>query len=319
MKTSVALCTYNGEKYLKEQIDSILNQTKKVDEIVVCDDGSTDGTFSILEEYAAKSPEIFKIYRNETNLKSVKNFEKAISLCTGDVIFLSDQDDVWLEKKVETFLMYFDKFPETEVICSSGFAINDTGEKIDAFPIWDLPKLFPAATLDYFQIIAFIENIATGAAMAFRASIVNNILPIPVKKGFHHDEWIALLAASNGHFMMIEDQLFLYRIHKNQQVGGVLYENSEKRKRRLKNHFDLQTPEKSFSQYKKLLKRLASSYKKHQELLHSTQNENLEISKKIFLEAENLFHFHKKNMIKKFPVRSLFLAFTDLFNSKRKL
>ncbi|MGA4923225.1 glycosyltransferase, partial [Bacillus subtilis] len=58
MKTSVALCTYNGEKYLKEQIDSILNQTKKVDEIVVCDDGSTDGTFSILEEYAAKSPEI---------------------------------------------------------------------------------------------------------------------------------------------------------------------------------------------------------------------------------------------------------------------
>ena len=75
MKLSVAMCTYNGGRFLKEQIDSILNQTLKVDEIIVCDDISTDDTLTILEEYSNKNPNLFKIYKNEINLKSVKNFE----------------------------------------------------------------------------------------------------------------------------------------------------------------------------------------------------------------------------------------------------
>ena len=87
MKISVALCTYNGEQFLKEQLDSILKQTQKVDEIVICDDGSTDATINILENYSANYPNIFHIYRNKVNLRSVKNFEKAITLCTGDLIF----------------------------------------------------------------------------------------------------------------------------------------------------------------------------------------------------------------------------------------
>ena len=76
MTTSVALCTFNGEKFLKEQLDSILNQTVTIDEIIVCDDGSTDATISILNSYKEKFPEIFNIYINEENLRSVKNFEK---------------------------------------------------------------------------------------------------------------------------------------------------------------------------------------------------------------------------------------------------
>lgn len=99
MKTSVALCTYNGEKYIKEQLDSILNQTKKVDEIIVCDDCSSDKTVEILNHYSSTNPGLFKIYINEQNLRSVKNFEKAITLCTGDIIFLSDQDDFWVNEK----------------------------------------------------------------------------------------------------------------------------------------------------------------------------------------------------------------------------
>lgn len=86
-KISVALCTYNGEKFIHQQIDSILNQSLKVDEIVVCDDGSTDETQNILAKYQNKYPSIFKIHINEKNLRSVKNFEKAISLCSGEIIF----------------------------------------------------------------------------------------------------------------------------------------------------------------------------------------------------------------------------------------
>ena len=86
MKLSVALCTYNGEKYIKEQIDSILNQTLKIDEIVICDDRSTDSTISILEEYAIHNPNIFKIHINEENLRSVKNFEKIESFIAKDTV-----------------------------------------------------------------------------------------------------------------------------------------------------------------------------------------------------------------------------------------
>jgi Glycosyltransferases involved in cell wall biogenesis len=98
MTTSVALCTFNGEKFLRQQIDSILNQSMKVDEIVVCDDRSKDATIDILNGYQKKYPSVFKIYQNESNLGSVKNFERAVSLCSNEIIFLSDQDDFWIRK-----------------------------------------------------------------------------------------------------------------------------------------------------------------------------------------------------------------------------
>ena len=108
MKISVALCTYNGEKFLKKQIDSILSQTIKVDEIVVCDDRSQDGTHDILNGYQSQYPDVFRVFINDENLRSVKNFEKAISKCTGDLIFLSDQDDIWIPEKVEIFIDHED-------------------------------------------------------------------------------------------------------------------------------------------------------------------------------------------------------------------
>ena len=125
MKISVALCTYNGEKFLKEQLDSILNQTIAVDEIIICDDKSTDTTLSILRDYKKKYPTIISIYENENTLKSVKNFEKAISLCTGDIIFLSDQDDIWVDIKVEKYCDYFNENAAIQVLASNGYCINE--------------------------------------------------------------------------------------------------------------------------------------------------------------------------------------------------
>src|SRR6476659_477323 len=101
MKISVALCTYNGERFLNEQLESILAQTFPVTEIIVCDDGSTDDTSTMLQQFERRYFNLFKIYVNAENLGVIKNFEKAISLCAGDIIFLADQDDIWEINKVE--------------------------------------------------------------------------------------------------------------------------------------------------------------------------------------------------------------------------
>ena len=95
MKISIAFIVYNGAKYMHMQIDSILAQTHKVDEIIVCDDGSSDNTIEVLEEYKNMHPNLFFIHYNTQNLGPTKNIEKAIQACTGDIILLADQDDFW--------------------------------------------------------------------------------------------------------------------------------------------------------------------------------------------------------------------------------
>ncbi|WP_415579124.1 glycosyltransferase, partial [Flavobacterium psychrophilum] len=262
MKTSVALCTYNGEKYIKEQLDSILNQTKKVDEIIVCDDCSSDKTVEILNHYSSTNPGLFKIYINEQNLRSVKNFEKAITLCTGDIIFLSDQDDFWVEIKVEKYAEYFNNNPKIDALASNGYCIDERGIVHDKYAIWDVPQFLREKNIDYnyFNMISYLENIATGASMAFRKKIIPEIIPFPIMKNFHHDEWIALVSSNNNAFEMLNEKYFYYRIHNNQQVGGVFFNETQKEKLLLTEIFDYKNYEISFYGYKKRLKKIINSY-----------------------------------------------------------
>ena len=129
---SVALCTFNGEKFISQQLDSILSQSVPVDEIVVCDDGSTDSTCQILEQYAAQSQSI-RLIKNEHNLGYIANFEKAIRLCQGDYIFLSDQDDIWHPDKVAESIGYlsssgmFGAFTDARIIDTDG---KETGHTL---------------------------------------------------------------------------------------------------------------------------------------------------------------------------------------------
>jgi len=116
MKVSVAICTYNGEKYLAEQLDSIMQQTVMPAEIVVCDDGSKDRTLEILQHYQEQYPEVFKIYSNEINLGYFKNFEKSIYLCSEDIIVTSDQDDIWKLEKLEETLNFFKNNPDKDAV-----------------------------------------------------------------------------------------------------------------------------------------------------------------------------------------------------------
>src|ERR687885_1327551 len=100
MKVSVAMCTYNGAAFLREQLQSLAAQARTPDELVVCDDASADATVRVVREFAAAAPFPVRLTVNERNLGSTKNFERAISLCAGDLVALSDQDDLWLPAKL---------------------------------------------------------------------------------------------------------------------------------------------------------------------------------------------------------------------------
>lgn len=319
MKTSVALCTYNGEKFLREQLDSILNQTKAVDEIVVCDDGSTDSTLQILEEYYQKNPDIFRIFKNEINLRSVKNFEKAISLCENEIIFLCDQDDFWIENKVETITNFFQKNPTINVVATNGFGIDDAGNLLEVHSLWDIPRFFQEENIeiDYFKIIAFAGNIATGASMALRKKFVKDVIPFPVIEEFHHDEWIALNAASNQSFEFLQEKLFKYRIHSQQQVGDVFLPKNDKSRQLLIQHFNFSVQDEKFKSFKFVLKRISKSYKKNNILSQEKNYE--EISRKIKKDLEILYDEKKMQMKNLYPFKARLLNLSDKILNKRKL
>ena len=158
MKLSVAMCTYNGAEFIRQQLDSILKQSVSVDEIIICDDFSTDSTIEIINEYIEKFPLIIYLHKNEICLRSVKNFEKAINLCTGDIIFLSDQDDVWAKNKVKVYIQYFNDNLNINVIGSNGFCIDENSNEIDKYSLWDIPNFLKEQNIpfDYFKIIKYI-------------------------------------------------------------------------------------------------------------------------------------------------------------------
>lgn len=275
MKISVALCTYNGEKFLRQQLDSILNQTTKVDEIVVCDDRSTDETQKILAEYENQFPKVFRIHINEKNLRSVKNFEKAISLCIGDIIFLSDQDDIWEDNKIEVYLNYFNQNPNIDVISSNGFIIDENGHKLEKYTVWDVPQ-FLGQEINYFKIFNTIGNFATGAAMAMRKSFVSQFIPFPTIENFHHDEWIAIVSSEQDKFAFLNEKLFCYRTHSEQQVGGISYPKDENSKQKIIQRFDVDREPNTFRDFKIKIRTLKDKEKKFQQYLESHENPIIE-------------------------------------------
>lgn len=319
MKISVALCTYNGEVFIKEQIDSILQQTVSVDEIVICDDISSDNTIAILNEYATNNPNIFRIYKNDQNLRSVKNFEKAISLCTGDIIFLADQDDIWVPKKVEVYKKYFENNPRINILASNGYCINDKSEEKPKYAIWDVPIFLSESDtkVEFNKIISHVSNIATGATMAIRKNFLEEVIPFPIIKDIHHDEWMAIIAAHQNSFDMLEEKLFYYRIHDKQQVGGVFFDKTEKEKKSLTETFSVYKTNVAFSSYKKRLKRLNVAYERNA-LLRNYKTNHTSIFENNLVEIEKLFYLTQKNMKKAYPLSTFLLNLSDKILKKRQ-
>lgn len=321
MTTSVALCTYNGEKFLPQQLDSILAQTKKVDEIVVCDDGSTDSTLQILENYNQKYPNVFKIYKNEINLRSVKNFEKAISLCENEIIFLSDQDDIWAENKVEKYSIFFQGNENINVLASNGFCIDENNKVHERYSLWDIPAFLQKKKLpvDYHVLISHIANLATGASVALRKNFAEKVNPFPILEGFFHDEWISLCASYKNSFALLDEKLFYYRIHHEQQVGGVFFEKTPQKLNEVLGLFIALYRKNDFGSYKRLLSKLSLAYRRKKELLNTNETQFKDLITKDLEEILAKYKSVKKRMQKEYPLQSLFLNTVDFFTKRRQI
>lgn len=199
---SLAMPTYNGGKYLREQLDSIYAQTLLPDEVIVVDDCSTDETISILEEYKEKYG--LKFFRNDNNLGYNRNFEKAISLCSGDYIALSDQDDIWLPTKLEkSYCKLLEIENELPALVSSFVSTNK--QVLHRIP----KKRYIEGGWD----LNLNRYVSQGCTLMFNRSLVQYIIPFP--DGIMYDAYIGFVASLIGNRYYIGENLMYYRIHNN--------------------------------------------------------------------------------------------------------
>lgn len=220
---SVALCTYNGEKYLPEQLESISQQSMPVNELVVCDDGSSDDTLKILQEFAEKAPFSLRVFQNETNLGSTKNFEKCISLCQGEIILLCDQDDRWRSDRVEKQVGYLREHPEVDAVFCNARIMDDASQTAQS-TIWQEVEFTESSQRRWkagkAHEILFGGFVVTGATLALRRFSLERLVPFPVHiPRLIHDAWIALALSLEGKIQFIDEPLVFYRLHDGQQVG----------------------------------------------------------------------------------------------------
>jgi glycosyltransferase involved in cell wall biosynthesis len=217
---SVALCTYNGENFLRAQLDSIAAQTHPPDEIVICDDRSDDSTTKIIESFVAESATPIHWQINPTRLGVTKNFEKAIGLATGDVIFLADQDDLWHPNKISRILLHFSD-PRIAHAFSNGQVVDRNSSPL-GYALWD-SMWFDAVEQQRVRNgdalpVLLRHAVAAGATLAFRASYRPLLLPIPDLQHCH-DIWITLLLACAARIYPLNETLIDYRLHSNNEVG----------------------------------------------------------------------------------------------------
>jgi glycosyltransferase involved in cell wall biosynthesis len=225
MNLSVSMITFQGAAYLKAQMDSILGQSITVHEIIICDDGSTDETRAILTEYAAKHPQI-RLHFNEQNLGTVQNMQQCLRKTSGDIIFLADQDDVWLPTKVEKTLAFFQERPDAGAVFSNASIIDAEGKTQEDMTLWDIIG-FPYDQVELIDFERRVDNVVTGAGLAFKRDSELLQKDIPQILGLLHDGWIGLYFAAKNTLKANPEKLFQYRNHANQQVGGKIAERSQ--------------------------------------------------------------------------------------------
>jgi glycosyltransferase involved in cell wall biosynthesis len=227
VRISIAMCVHQNERFIDEQLASFAAQRRRPDELVVTDDGAGPETMSRLIEFSRRAPFPVRIHRNRARLGMVRNFERAISLASGDVIFLSDADDVWLPEKIRRTMDVLEADPPAAAaFCNSDVVDEDLQPR--GYTVWDAylfaqrdqRRLAHGDGLD----VLLRHNVVGGNTLAFRAAFRDLILPIPTE--WIHDQWIPLLIAAVADVRLVPERLLLYRQHSGQMVGAELLERS---------------------------------------------------------------------------------------------
>jgi len=217
-KISIAMAVYNGERFIGEQLESFVRQTRLPDELVVSDNASTDRTVEIVRDFAARAPFPVRLFINDSNLGFMKNFERAITECTGGVIFLSDCDDVWYPSKVSLMEQALAESPRAALAICDADLVDEHLESLNR-RLWQVHK-FRYRSRDHERLSAgntFNRRIPpTGCCMAFRARFKPLVLPLP--DGSSHDIFIAwtIIYSGVGGVALVPQPLVAYRQHPKQ-------------------------------------------------------------------------------------------------------
>lgn len=219
-RISVAMCTYNGGRYIEEQLLSILCQSLAIHELIISDDGSTDATLDIIQAFIERAPFRVRLMRNQHRLGSSKNFEQTISLCTGDLIALADQDDVWYESKTRTLVQLFAEDPSLGAVFGDAILIDERSSPTGK-SLWETYRFSAetraALSQGKYAGVLLKSPVVTGATMMFRSRLRANILPIPTP--WIHDAWMAWMIAMQSKLAFVTEPLMAYRTHSAQQIG----------------------------------------------------------------------------------------------------
>ena len=220
MRISIAMTSYNGERFIQEQLDSFVSQSRRPDELVVCDDQSTDRTPEILHEFARSSPFPVRVVDNERRLGVTQNFAQAVGLCTGDLIFFSDHDDHWLPEKLAMHEAVHQAEPRVGYVFSNA-KICDGAMTPRGVTFFDTQGLtarrragIPRGAL--FDLCIRSPRVP-GCTMSFDSSLREVLLPIP--SSTLHDVWFCLMLSAFTQVRCIETPLLHYRTHATQACG----------------------------------------------------------------------------------------------------
>jgi len=202
------MATYNGERFISDQIKSILHQMNDCDELVVVDDFSTDSSNLVISSFLDKR---IKHYKNKKNMGHIKSFEQAISLASGDIIILSDQDDLWTDCKIRNIMTIFNSNKSIVLVHHELSTITERGEILSK-----THRHLPSGVQSFFSFS--LRNLfkpeVFGCAIAFRRELVDRILPFP-SAVYAHDHWISIVASVFGKIFYLNKSLTLYRQHSN--------------------------------------------------------------------------------------------------------
>ncbi len=216
-KVDVLLATYNGEQYLQEQIESILNQTYTDFRLLISDDGSKDKTIDIVEEYAKKDGRII-IFKQNENMGVVKNFEFLMKQVQSKYFMFSDQDDIWKKDKIEKSVK---KIEEGFGLVYSDLEVVDNNLEVMYKSYWKL-KGFDRKIRKYNDFDSlYLNNYITGCTLISRKEYIDKVLPIPKSTSFIlHDYWLPLIVSKEAKLGYIDEPLIRYRQHKNNKIGS---------------------------------------------------------------------------------------------------
>jgi glycosyltransferase involved in cell wall biosynthesis len=218
---SVALCTHNGARFVEEQVRSILGQSVPPVEIVLSDDASTDDTVARVVALVEPSGVRLTVLSNVPALGVTRNFEQAILACTGEIIALSDQDDVWHPDRLERVLGRFAADPGLLLLHGDAVLVDERGEPL-RHTLFESLEVSDDEITEIEQGRAFAallrRNLVTGATAVFRRALVDAAVPFPA--AWVHDEWLAVIAATIGRVGVTRERLVDYRQHGANEIGA---------------------------------------------------------------------------------------------------